>query len=259
MSNEPVTEIPDELSDHQDVALRIIKEYQERRIGFYEKLRLKELLEKDIAMFAARGCTTALEYLTEAFHAKESSSEETVMGTHWQRILSAISADTLDTGDLTTQRDGALWVLELKSQTNTTNSSSFVQELRGLRTRMEELKGRRRASGQAVKAAMCIVRDGKVGKDETRVYKSPDLQRENRDLDGFEYRYITGAKFWQWLAGFNSSIGLLMPLSNVDGSRVQAAREKSLARLSNELTDQLSSHDLGGSLDDLVVLRDRIL
>src|SRR5699024_3802789 len=108
------------------------------RLNWYRKeMSLKRLLSKDIAMFAARGVESADEYLDTAFNAVESSSEETVMGNHWQKILSAISADTLDTGDLTTVRDGILWVCEVKSQTNTTNAASFPQELRGLRARMD--------------------------------------------------------------------------------------------------------------------------
>ncbi|WP_449371777.1 PmeII family type II restriction endonuclease [Arthrobacter psychrolactophilus] len=244
------------LSAHRDVALSMIAEYQQKRIEWYEKQKLKDMLRKDITMFVARGCTTPSEYLAEAFRAIESSSEETVMGSLWQRILASISEDTLDMGDLTTVRDGVLWVLELKSQTNTTNSSSLPQELRSLRTRMEEVEGRRRASRQPVKAALCVARDGRVGKDQTLVYASSTLQRENRDLDGFEYRYLTEPKFWQWLAGYDSEIGLLMPLSDIDGSTVKASREACLTRLTGELAQQLYVNKLGSSINDLVLLRD---
>ncbi|AZL08018.1 MULTISPECIES: PmeII family type II restriction endonuclease [Brevibacterium] len=249
--------VPQELSSHRDIALEVIKSYQVQRIEWYDKLKVKDLLNKDVTIFAARGCETAADYILEAFHAKESSSEETVMGTSWQNILAKISDDTIDTGDLTTVRDGVVWVLELKSQTNTTNSASFVQELRGLRTRKEEIESRRRASGQPVKVAMCIARD-KKSRDEIRVYSPSDIQRENRDIAGFEYRYITGTKFWQWLAGYDSEIGLLMPISEIDGTAVRMARDRCHVRLVNELFKMLEERGLGQSIDDLVLLRDRL-
>lgn len=256
------TAIPEDLSNHRDIALQFIREYQNQRIEWYDKVVLKKFLAKDVTMFAARGCVTAFDYLNEAFHATESSSEETVIGTTWQKILASISDDTLDTGDLTTLRGGVLWVLELKSQPNTTNSSSLPQELRSLRSRKEEIEGRRRASGQQVKAALCIAREGKVnaaGKDETVTYRSSTLQRENRDLDGFEYRYISGKKFWQWLAGYDSEVGLLMPISDIDGTNVKLARDRCYVRLSLELTNMLDRNDLGRTIDDLVKLRDRFM
>lgn len=244
------------------MALEVIKEYQRNRIKWYDSVKLKKFLSKDITLFAARGCTTVFDYFEEAFSAVESSSEETVMGTAWQKILAKISEDTLDTGDLTTLRDGVLWVLELKSQPNTTNSSSAVQELRSLRSRQREIAGRRRASSQEVKAAMCIMRESSAtspGKDINMVYTAPDSQLENRDLDGFEYRYISGKKFWQWLAGYDSEIGLLMPISDIDGRMVHMARDRCKIRLRVELNSALEKNNLGQSIDDLVKLRDILL
>lgn len=254
------TSMPEDLpnlSEHKKAALESIREYQKNRISWYSKVKLKDLLQKDLTMFVIRGVDTAEGYLEEAFRAKESSSEETVMGTMWQSILAKISDDTIDSGDLTTVRENTVWVCEVKSQTNTTNSSSFPQELRALRTRMEEITRRRRASNQPVRAAVCIARD-KKGKDEIREYNS-GLQTENKDLDGFVYRYITGEKFWQWLTNYPSEIGLLMPLSKIEGGAdVAKARAKALARLKQELAEKLEEHKLTTSVDDIVELRARL-
>ena len=114
-----------------------------------------------------------------------------MIGSMWQKVIAAISADTIDSGDLTTVRDGAVYVCELKAQVNTTNSSSFPQELRGLRQRMSEIAGRRRASAQPVKAALCITRDWK-SVDEVRTFTASDVVRENRDLDGFDTVSVWG-------------------------------------------------------------------
>ena len=230
------------LAEHKAAALEIIKDYQRNRIDWYSKIKLSRLLQKDLTMFVARGIDSAEGYLEEAFRAAESSSEETVMG---------------NSGDLTTERDGVVWVCEVKSQTNTTNSSSFPQELRALRVRMEEISRRRRATNKPVKAAICITRDNKA-KDETRIYRN-DWQRENEDLNGFEYRYITGEKFWRWLTDYPSEVGLLMPLSEIkDGDKVAEARTQCILRLKRELLDLLSSHNLKNTVDDIVELRNLI-
>lgn len=240
------------LNAHRDGALEIIKEYQANRIKWYATVKLKKLLEKDLMIYVARGANSPEELITEAFRAAESSSEETVMGKIWQRIIAQISTDTIDSGDLTTQRDGAIWVCEVKSQTNTTNSSSLPQELRSLRVRMNEISRRRRASNQPVMAALCVTRDSKA-KDEIRTFSSS--QEETKDLEGFKYRYITGEKFWRWLTDYPSAIGLLMPLSDLEGGdKVAKAREQALKRLHDELTTLLDLHNLDKGVDGIVNL-----
>lgn len=261
---EGAPQIPDDLAEARRDSLKIISSYQERRIWWYETLKLFDVLQKDIAMFAARGVATADQFLEEAFKAKESSSEETMMGTHWQQILATISKETFDTGDLTTERDGAIWVCEVKSQTNTTNSSSFPQELRSLRTRQQEISRRKRSKNQQVKAAYCVLRDGRnkgKGVDENRVFPSDDVLKENVDLAGFEYRYISGKQFWGWLTGFESEVALLMPLGNLHsgGHKVAVARGEAIDRLKRELHLKLAEFGLDNTIDDVVKLRDLYL
>lgn len=258
MSAEDMQPAP-ELTQHRETALVMLDQYQQKRINWYDSQKLGNFIhKKDVTMFVARGITTATEYMYEAFRAYESSSEETVMGTLWQNLLTAISADTMDMGDITTVRDGDLWVVELKAQTNTVNSSSLAQEVRTLKHRVQQIDGRHRPSGQRVRAALCVMRDGVRGKDEIRHFPSSDVQTENRDIIGFEYRYITGPKFWQWLAGYDNEIGLLLPLSDIDGSAVRAARERCIERLRKDLLDELSANGLSDSIDDLVALRDKL-
>jgi hypothetical protein len=267
MSTELTNSTENTLIQHREKVFKVIKEYQMKRINWYEenmkpKSRksdvsklIDKILTKDITMFALRGITTAEEYVDAAFPALESSSEETVMGNTWHKILTQISENTFDTGDITTERDGILWVCEIKSQTNTTNSSSHPQELRALRTRIEEITGRKRVSKQEVKAAFCVTRD-KNPKDEFRIFKASAVQRENYDLNGFEYRYITGEKFWTWLTGYPSEIGLVMPLSAISGGdKVAEARTQCIQSLKCELLELLTKHNLSNNIDDLVKLR----
>ncbi len=141
-------------------------------------------------MFAARGVATAEEFVLEAFRACESSSEETVMGNLWQALIAAISSDTLDTGDMMTVRDGALYVCELKSQVNTTNSASFPQELRELKDKCETQRRFKRASNQQVLPAFCVLRHNKAI-DEIRTYQPDERDQANRDIAGFQYHVPT--------------------------------------------------------------------
>ena len=154
----------EDLSEQRQIVYDALDRFAKKRAEWYrdkKAINLKGLMSKDVVMFASRGVATADEFVVEAFHAKESTSEETVMGTLRQDICAAVSADTLDTGDMTTPRDGNLYVCELKSQKNAVNSSSFPQELRELRDKCETLEHFRRASGQKVLPAFCVMRSDK--------------------------------------------------------------------------------------------------
>ena len=250
-----------DLVNQQRIALEYLSDFAEQRLDYYKNpkrdgLTLKGLLAKDVVMFAARGLYTSDEYVEEAFRAKESSSEETVMGNVWQAIIAAISEDTLDSGDLMTVRDNTLWVCELKAQRNTTNSSSFPQELRELKTKLEIQKRYQRASGQPLKAAFCIMRSQK-SKDENRVYYAADGDRANYDLNGFEYRYLEGKKFWRWLANLDGPEGLIDDASSLCKNRreLSEARQARLRKLKDELNSELDKHNLQHTIDGVLQLK----
>ena len=247
----------DEIKLQREIAYSKLSEFSLNRTGYYRdrsKINLKKLLGKDVVMFAARGIDNARDFVEEAFRACESSSEETVMGNTWQSIITAISSDTLDTGDMMTVRDGALYVCELKSQSNTTNSASFHQELRELKDKCEAQRRFKRASKQEVKPAFCVLRNNK-SIDEERTYHPDDRDQANRDLDGFRYRYLAGSAFWRWLTGFDSVEGLVDDISQIAIGDVKRAREECRARLQKEMSDALAKHDLGTSMEDVLELK----
>ena len=252
--------MPDSNLDEQRKAVYgALSKFAAKRSAWYadnRSINLKGLMTKDIVMFAARGVQNADEFVEEAFHAKESTSEETVMGTLRQEICAAVSTDTLDTGDMTTLRDGDLYVCELKSQTNTTNSSSFPQELRELRDKCDTMSRFRRASGQKILPAFCVMRSSKPV-DEWKVYTAQDRDQANRDLDGFRYRYLAGAGFWNWLIGHDSVDDLIDSFSNVNLGDVRKAREDCIERLRKEMSTALAGEGLGTSMDDVLELRRR--
>lgn len=251
------TQSLDEIAQQREIAYGKLSEFAKNRTAWYEdksKINLSKLLQKDVVMFAARGVDCAEEFVNEAFRACESSSEETVMGNTWQSIITAISADTLDTGDMMTVRDGALYVCELKSQTNTTNSSSFPQELRELKEKCEAQRRFRRASNQEVLPAFCVLRN-KKSVDEWREY-DPDVHDiANQDLRGFKYRYLAGSAFWHWLTGFDSVEGLVDNIKRIDVGNVQQARQECVSRLHKEMNEALSNYNLGSSMSDVLELK----
>ena len=262
---EEVGELPEEgLTDieaKRDIAYDELDSFTEKRIAYYRdprRIDLKKLLAKDVIMFAARGVQSANEFVEEAFHACESSSEETVIGNTWQTIVSAISSDTLDTGDMMTFRDGALYVCELKAQTNTTNSSSFPQELRELKDKCEMQRRFRRAGNHPVLPAFCVLRD-KNAVDEVRTYQPADRDMANQDIAGLQYRYLTGAAFWRWLTGFDSEKGLVSNVSRLGGEKVRAARQNCLERLQREMSDALDEHGLDDSMNSVIALKQLLL
>lgn len=241
----------------RDVAYGLLGEFAQKRIAWYgdvSKVNLRKLLAKDVIMFAARGVASADEFVAEAFRACESSSEETVIGNTWQAVIAAISSDTLDTGDMMTVRDGALWVCELKSQANTVNSSSFPQELRELKDKCAAQERFRRASGQPVRPAFCVLRNPRPV-DEVRVYRADPRDLPNRDIDGFEYRYLAGDAFWLWLTGFDSVEGLVADVDLIANEGVVEARAACLARLRAEMREALAAHGLGETMNDVLKLK----
>ena len=248
---------PDEIAKQKDIAYDKLSEFAQNRISWYRdksKISLSKLLGKDVVMFASRGVSSAEEFVSEAFRACESSSEETVMGTTWQSIIAAISSDTLDTGDMMTVRDNALYVCELKSQTNTTNSSSFPQELRELKDKCEAQRRFKRASNQEVLPAFCVLRNKKPI-DEWRTFDPDARDVANQDIRGFKYRYLAGSAFWQWLTGFDSVEGLVDDLERIDIGHVREARQECLDRLQEEMLEALRENNLGDSIADVLELK----
>jgi hypothetical protein len=247
------------LDEQRQAVYDALSKFARKRTEWYSDKRainLKGLMAKDVVMFAARGVRSADEFVVEAFHAKESTSEETVMGTLRQEICAAVSADTLDTGDMTTLRDGDLYMCELKSQANTTNSSSFPQELRELRDKCDAMSRFRRASSQRILPAFCVMRNNKAI-DEWRTYTPQARDQANQDLAGFQYRYLAGAGFWRWLIGLDSVDDLIEDFANVQLGDVRKAREDCIERLKHEMALALAEEHLGSSMNDVLELRRR--
>lgn len=247
----------DDLQKRRDIIYARLSEFALKRAAWYrdeKRVNIKKLLGKDVVMFAARGVTTAEEFVNESFRAYESSSEEGVMGTMWQAIITAIASDTLDTGDMMTVRDGALYVCELKSQSNTTNSASFSQELRELKDKCEAQSRFKRASGQKVLPAFCVLRSTK-SVDEVRTHSADARDQPNRDIDGFEYRYLEGKAFWLWLTGFEGVEGIIDDLELINTGDVVEARHECIERLQAEMRQALADNGLGDSINDVLALK----
>ncbi len=230
----------------RELVARALDDYAVRRISFYQRVTLKQILAKDVLMYAVRGVQTAQEFLNQAFAALESSSEETNMGTTWQQIIKDLAwPSAIDAGDVMAERDGSLWVVEIKAQTNTLNSSSSPQTLRSLKDRVEYHGAFQPARRQSVRAMIGVLRGPSADRIET--YRHDPRRAVNRDLDGFSYRYVVGSSFWVWLTGRPSVVELLGDFDSA-GKRLRDARRACVERLGQDLDRMLRER---GLVDDI--------
>lgn len=239
----------------EEIAHQAIARYQAKRLEAYRKMRLDQLLGKDVLLFAARGVATASAFVDEAFRAAESSSEETVMGGTRQELAILLS-NSADTGDMTVVRDGVKYYCEMKSQTNTTNFGSLAAVLQELKYDVDNDQSRahRTVTNQGVGAAILISRSAKTI-DEERVFHCDSVAKQPYSmLEGFTYRYISGRAMWRWVADVDDPIELVQPLTRLDDGRVAQARADTLARIHHELDGRLFAHHLPDSIDSVYEL-----
>lgn len=193
-------------------------------------------------MFALRGVTTAAEFVEATFSALESSSEETSMGTAMQGIGKELAwPSVIDAGDIMAEREGALWIIEVKSQTNTLNAASLASTIRSLKTRVERHASYRPATRQPIKAMIGVLRGPEL--DQTKIYAVPEHRTENRALHGFSYRYLVGRAFWSWLTGHPSIVPLLGDFREIS-AEVSLARQKAVERLQVDMYSALTAKQL---------------
>jgi hypothetical protein len=216
-----------------------LERYVVQREQYYADPRLLDkLLKKDALLWVLRGARTIDDWTLLALSAHESSSEETVWGNTWQHILTSLAVNAVGAGDLLVDRDGVLWVIELKSQTNTLNSASRAQTLKVLKAKVEQHDRVRTPGRRGVKAMIGVIR----GPDEDRWINHRARSREDADIDGYGYQLMVGATFREWLTGFANPVELLDEQGLLD--RIPLARAACLARLNIEVRERLSAEGL---------------
>lgn len=237
--------------DRQSIR-QIVARYATKRKRFYSDIALDKLLSKDVLMFALRGASDADQYVDMAFAALESSSEETVMGNVWQEIALELAQPAVtEAGDMLAERDGILWAVEVKTQTNTLNARSKMQTIRVLKDTVERHSREQTVRRRKVKAVIGVIR-GK-SRDSFETYDNPPTDTANPDLDGFCYRYLVGASFWKWLTGRDDISGLFTGIVGGESALLDA-RSAAISRLKQELNDKLSAAGHGSSISDVMAL-----
>lgn len=254
--------MPDEVALPEDEARRraravvydALREYAQKRVIRYQTLTLAELLQKDLLMMAMRGVTSREELLDAAFVAFESSSEETQMGNFTQRIATDLAERAIDLSDVVVEKDGDLWIIEVKSQTNTITGTYRNDALRKMYSRMRAMARPRRVRGGRVRALLGVVRGKPVDRQITAHFPAGD---DYADIDGFTYEYKVGRPFWEWLTGL-PGIGSLVDVLPEDAHDVAAAREVCRVRLQGELVVRLGEHGLGQDIPAVLKLADEL-
>ena len=233
----------------KELVARSIDEYIAKRLAYYSQRAglLRDLLKKDPMLSALRGVTTAHDWLDQAFHAHESSSEETMMGNSWQQILTDLSSHAVGAGDFLVEKEDELWVLEMKSQTNTLNGPARAQTLKVLRQRVRDYSSVRTPRRRSVRPMIGILRGEAADGWRTFVATTP----ENREIDGFQYREMVGAPFRAWLTGF-ANPAELVAASSENRTVLLGAREACRQRLHEELRDLLITKSLPDEIASIV-------
>jgi hypothetical protein len=231
------------------LVLESFRGYLARRLAYYQRppaLVLRTLLDKDVLLYAFRGVATPDELVEQAFAAHESSSEETMWGHAWQAAIAAVAPNTVGGGDLRTERDGTLWIIQLKTGTEQ-NSAAEAQDLRLLKTKVRQETdhhpGRRN-----VKAMYAIVR-GKP-RTEWRHYRATNPA--NRDIDGFQYEYRVGADFLAWASAAITPAAMIAEFAE-EIAAIKTARRHCIQAAQGLLRERLQKDDL--PLDIAGVLR----
>lgn len=220
----------------KDIVAKALSDYADKRARRYGTLQLRELVEKDLLMMTLRGVPTAKKLLEQAFLAWESSSEETHMGGTAQEVAIALSTGAIDLGDILIERDGSLWVVEVKSQTNTVNSRSLPRIIQVLKRRVDQYSRYQPSRRREVRAMIGVLRG--EANDEVLRYRA--LNHLDQDINGFEYRYLVGRSFWLWLTNRPSMFSLVGDTSS-QTTTITRARDACFSRLSEELASWLDA------------------
>jgi hypothetical protein len=230
------------------IVARNIDIYVQKRLAYYEDPGLLgKVFAKNPLIPPLKGAHTASEWVHENFLAHESSSEETVMGGTWQQILTELSVHAVGAGDFLFEEGDTLWVLEMKSQTNTFNAPALAQTLKVLKQRVVDHSQARSPRRRVVKAAIGILRGTPLDTTRTYIARVP----ENQDINGFQYRYLVGAPFVLWLTG----IERIEDMVDVTGGQsLKSAREACRQRLQDELRQTLNERDLPDEFRSITLL-----
>ncbi|MFN0147379.1 MAG: PmeII family type II restriction endonuclease [Dehalococcoidia bacterium] len=232
----------------QPVIVEAFRAFVERRGAFYRAPApiLAHLLRKDVLLYALRGVKTADEFIDHAFPAYESSSEETMWGNTWHKAIANAAPRTVGGGDLRTERDGTLWIIELKLGPQ--NANAVAQDLRSLRAKVraetEHHPGRR-----SVDAMYAFVRGEPRDMRKTYWAKSP----ANKDIDGWSYQHMVGLPFLRWISADFDPAVLVERLSDVTAA-LPGLRERCLATLKEMLDERLRRAGLASDISGVMAL-----
>jgi hypothetical protein len=246
----PETEPADALAP---VIVESFEAFANARLAYLRAPRplLTKLLRKDALLFAMRGIQTADEFVEQAFAAHESSSEETMWGHAWQAAIAKVSPHTVGAGDLKTDRDGVLWIIEVKMGPQ--NAKSVEQDLRALRAKVRAESGVHHPGRKGVQAMYAFVRGAPRDKIEWHRSKTST----DADLDGFQYTHLVGLPFLRWVSADFTASALLAKLA-ARAAEIRSAREQCIADLKALLRQRLVEAGLEPTMAGVMALSDRL-
>jgi hypothetical protein len=226
-----------------------LDQYSSSRSTYYRdpKLLTKILKKKDPFLYRLRGIETATGFLEDAFRAHESSSEETVLGNSMQALVTALSESGVGAGDIFLERDGILWVIQVKSGKDTVPGWAWPEVFRDLKRKVMTQSRVSSPGRRGVQAMLGILR-GTPPSDTVETLRSDDPE-----LNGFQYHKKVGSAFVGWMTGLND-LSRMAGTMHSRGADLALERESCQSRLRAELKDLLAAKGLDDDIESVYSL-----
>lgn len=229
---------------HDFLSDNVITPFYLRRLEGLGNIRLRDVLKrKNPYLFKAKNIETTGELARGIVDAFLSSQEETLFGDLMESFAIHVAA-TLWNGrksqrvglDLEFERDGKLYVVEIKSGTNWGNSSQ-------IKRMKENFKAARLLLRQETNAEIIAVNGCIYGRD------ARPLKTDVSDADKTYFKYA-GQEFWHFLSGDDNLFREIIQPIDEEEREKDAAFKLAYAAKINELTADISFNFLrDGQID----------
>ena len=235
---------------HEFLSENVVTPFYLRRLQGLQSIRLSDVLKrKNPYLFKAKNLDTTGELARNVVDAFLSSQEETLFGDLMESFAVHVAATLWDGHkskrvglDLEFERDGKIYIVEIKSGVNWGNSSQIK--------RMKDNFASARLALRALRDEEIIAINGCIyGKD------ARPLKTDAEDADRTYFKYA-GQEFWHFLSGDDNLFREIIKPIDEEAREKDAAFKVAYVAKINELTADLSLNFLrDGQIDWIKLLK----